>query len=79
MTTYTSETVTCTFRRWIVPAAEPWGATSADIGAAWTAAQHAFREQFDVPVGEALPDDALRFHVRDDAVVIEFTVNGDPT
>ncbi|WP_405558930.1 hypothetical protein OHV08_33885 [Streptomyces canus] len=72
MAEYTSETVTRTIRRWIVPAAEPWGATSADLGKAWTAAQVAYREHHAIPVGQALPDDALRFHVRDEEIVIEF-------
>lgn len=72
MADFTSETITRTIRRWIVPAAEPWGATSEEIGKAWTAAQVAYREAYGVPVGKALPGDALRFHVRDDAVVIEF-------
>lgn len=78
MATFTTETVVSTVRRWIVPAAEPWGAASADVGAAWTAAQTAYREAHGIPVGRALPDDALRFHVRDDAIVISFTVE-EPT
>lgn len=69
---YTSETVTRTIRRWIIPAAEPWGATSEEIGKAWGAAQAAYREAYGVPVGTALPGDALRFHVTDDAIVIQF-------
>lgn len=72
MADFTSETVTRTIRRWIVPAAEPWGAASAEVGTAWTVAQNAYRETFNVPVGEALPDDALRFRVRDDQIVISF-------
>ncbi|WP_369274481.1 hypothetical protein AB5J55_35180 [Streptomyces sp. R11] len=72
MATYTTETVTSTVRRWIVPAAEPWGATSAEIGRAWTAAQVAYREHHAIPVGQALPGDALRFHVRGEEIVIEF-------
>lgn len=78
MTTYTSETVTCTFRRWIIPAAEPWGAATAEVGKAWAAAERAYREHFDIPQDRPLSDDALRFHVRDAAVVIEFTVEGKP-
>ncbi|WP_020116782.1 hypothetical protein [Streptomyces canus] len=72
MAEYTSETVTRTIRRWIIPAAEPWGATSEEIGKAWTAAQVAYREAHGIPVGEALSGGALRFHVRDEEIVIEF-------
>lgn len=73
MADYTSETVVHVIHRWIVPAAEPWGAASEEIGKAWTAAQVAYREAHGIPVGKALPGDALRFHVRDEAVVIEFS------
>lgn len=72
MAEYTSETVTRTLHRWIIPASEPWGAASAEVGKAWSAAQAAYRERYGIPVGKVLPDDALRFHVRDEAVVIEF-------
>lgn len=72
MADYTSETVTRTIHRWIVPAAEPWGAASDEIGKAWTAAQVAYREAHKIPVGTALPADVLRFHVRDEEIVIEF-------
>lgn len=79
MADYTTETVTCTFRRWIVPAAEPWGAAAAEVGKAWAVAERGYREQYDIPQDKALHDDALRFHVRDDAVVIEFTIEGKPS
>jgi hypothetical protein len=79
MATFTAETVTRTIRRWVVPAAEPWGAASAEIGKAWTAAQQAYREHHGIPVGEALPDDALRFHVRDEEIVIEFATEARAT
>lgn len=65
MTTYTSETVTCTFRRWIIPAA--------------VAACRAYRETHGLVEGAPIADDALRFHVRDVEIVIEFTVNGEPS
>lgn len=79
MADFTTETVTRTIHRWIVPAAEPWGAAAAEIGKAWAVAERAYREQYDIPKERALHDDALRFHVRDDAVVIEFTVEGKPS
>ncbi|MFF9205120.1 hypothetical protein ACF1AE_25530 [Streptomyces sp. NPDC014986] len=74
MADYTSETVIRTIRRWVVPATEPWGAASDEIGKAWTAAQVAYREEYGIPVGTALPGDALWFHVRDEEIVIEFAV-----
>lgn len=73
MADFTSETVTRTVRRWIVPAAEPWGAAAAEIGKAWTVAENAYREHFGIPEDQPLHDDALRFHVADDQIVIEFT------
>jgi hypothetical protein len=72
MATYTSETVTRTIRRWIVPAAEPWGADAAEIGKAWAVAERAYREHHGIPKEQPLRDDALRFHVRDEAIVISF-------
>lgn len=72
MADFSSETITRTIRRWMVPAAEPWGAASAEVGKAWTAAQMAYRETHGIPAGTALPDDALRFHTRDDEIVISF-------
>lgn len=73
MANYTSETVTRTIHRWIVPAADPWGACIGDINAACAAACRAYREEHGLPEGSPLADDALRFHVRDEEIVIEFT------
>jgi hypothetical protein len=70
---YTGETVTRTIRRWIVPAAEPWGAAHAEIGKAWSAAEMAYRLHHNIPKDKPLSDDALWFHVRDDEIVIEFS------
>lgn len=72
MADYTSETVTRTIRRWIIPAAEPWGAAAAEVGKAWKAAQAAYRAQHQIPVGEPLADDALYFHAGDGKIVISF-------
>lgn len=72
MATYTSETVTRTIRRWIVPAAEPWGACIGDINAACAAACRAYRETHGLTEGQTLSDDALRFHVTDDEIVISY-------
>lgn len=72
MAEFTSETVTRTLRRWIVPAAEPWGAAAAEIGKAWSAAEIAYRKEHRVDPGQPLHDDALRFHATDEVIVIEF-------
>jgi len=69
---FTAETVTRTIRRWVVPAAEPWGAAAAEIGKAWAVAERAYRQHFEIPDERPLHDDALRFHVRDEQIVIEF-------
>lgn len=73
MATYTSRTVTSTRREWIVPAAQPWGATAEEIEKAWTAATVAYREIHGLH-DVATPGDALRFHVGDDEIVISFTI-----
>jgi hypothetical protein len=74
---YTSETITRTIRRWIIPAAEPWGAAADEISKAWSAAADAYRLVYGLTDGDSLPGDALRFHVRDDAIVIEFVFEPD--
>jgi hypothetical protein len=71
---YTSEVVTRRINRWIVPAAEPWGAAAAEIGKAWAVAEKAYRDHHGIDREQPLHDDALRFHVRDEEIVIEFTV-----
>jgi hypothetical protein len=75
---FTSETITRRIHRWIVPATEPWGAAAAEIGKAWAVAERAYREQHGIDRDQALHDDALRFHVRDDQIVIEFATE-EPT
>jgi hypothetical protein len=70
--TYTSETVTRRVRRWIVPAAEPWGACIGDVNAATAAACRTYREIHGLAPDAVIADDALRFHPRDDVIVIEF-------
>ncbi|MFJ8603417.1 hypothetical protein ACIREM_32865 [Streptomyces shenzhenensis] len=78
MATYTTETVTSTIRRWIIPAAEPWGATAEEISKAWVAAAAAYREANGLPEDAPIVGDALRFHVRDEEIVIEFRT-GEPS
>lgn len=72
MATFTTETVTRTIRRWIVPAAEPWGSAAEEIAKAWTVAERAYREHHGLPDEEPLHGDALRFRVRDEEIVISF-------
>jgi hypothetical protein len=72
MATFTTETVTTRTHRWIIPAAEPWGAAAAEIGKAWAVAEKAYRGYHQVPENTPLADNALSFHVRDDAIVISF-------
>lgn len=74
MAIYSTEAVTSTVRRWIIPAAEPWGAGIGDINAACTAACRAYREAHGLTEGQTLADNALRFHVRDEEIVIEFAM-----
>ncbi|MET7788104.1 hypothetical protein ABZS93_16045 [Streptomyces sp900116325] len=73
MASFTARTITSTRREWIVPAAEPWGACIGDINDASVVACRAYREAHGVPEGKSLPDDALRFRIADDAIVISFT------
>ena len=72
MATHTSETITRTIRRWIIPAAEPWGACIGDINAACAVACRAYREAHGLAEGDAISDNALRFHIGDDEIVISF-------
>ncbi|MFF0166758.1 hypothetical protein [Streptomyces prasinus] len=72
MAEFSFETVTRTIRRWIVPAADPWGAAAAEIGKAWAVAERAYRDHHGIPDEQPLHDDALRFHVRDEEIVISF-------
>lgn len=74
MATYTTEDITTRTRRWIVPADAKWGACIGDINAATAAACRAYREAHGLEPHTVIPDDAIRFHPRDDTVVIEFTV-----
>ncbi|MCM2392682.1 hypothetical protein [Streptomyces albipurpureus] len=73
MADYTFETVTHSVYRWIIPAPEPWGAAAEEISKAWAVAVDAYRERYELASTEPIPGDALRFHVRDDAIVIKFS------
>jgi hypothetical protein len=66
------ETVTRSVHRWIIPAPEPWGAAAEEISKAWAVTADAYRETCELASTEPIPGDALRFYVRDDAIVIEF-------
>lgn len=73
MTAWTSRTVTSTRHEWEVPAAQPWGACIGDINSASVVACRAYRQAHGIADDEPLTDDALRFHVTDDAILISFT------
>lgn len=72
MATYTTQTVTHTVRRWIIPAAEPWGAAAAEVAKAWSAAEQEYRRLCEVHGEQPLADNVLTFHVSDDEIVISF-------
>ena len=72
MATYSTETVTTTVHRWIVPAAPPLGAAAAEVGKAWRAAEQQYRTVHGLSENQGLSDDALRFEVRDEEIVISF-------
>lgn len=74
MTTFTTRTVSSLRPEWIVPAAEPWGATHAEIAKALVQADRAYREHHGISEEVMIPDDALTFHARDDQVIISFAV-----
>ncbi|MGW2984280.1 hypothetical protein [Streptomyces goshikiensis] len=69
----TFETVTHSVYRWIISAPEPWDAAAEEISKAWTAAANAYRETHELASAQPIPGDAVRFHVRDNAIVIEYT------
>lgn len=69
---FTTEKVTRQICRWIVPAAEPWGAAAEEVSKAWGAAEAAYREAHGLAEDASLAGNALQFHVRDDEIVIEF-------
>jgi hypothetical protein len=71
--TFEHHVITSTRHEWHVPAAEPWGAASEEIGKAWVAAETTYREVHGLPKEASLSGDAIRFHVTDDAVVLTFT------
>ena len=79
MADFTSETITRTIHRWRVPAAEPWGVAAAEIGKAWAVAERVYRQHFEIPDEQPLHDDALRFHVDDEEIVIEFATEARAT
>ncbi|MEU7156112.1 hypothetical protein AB0A98_06660 [Streptomyces chrestomyceticus] len=72
MTDYTFETATHSVHRWINPAPEPLGAAAEEIRKAWAVAANAYRETYEFASTEPIPEEVLRFHVRDTAIVIEY-------
>ncbi|WP_405824596.1 hypothetical protein OG705_30155 [Streptomyces sp. NBC_00838] len=74
MADYTFETVTHCVHRWIIPAPEPLGAAAEEISKAWAVAVDAYREMYELAREAPIPGEALRLHVRDTAIVIEYAI-----
>lgn len=75
MPTWTGRTTVTTVTRheWTIPAPDHTGAHLGDIKSALDYAAARYREVHGLTNLVSLPDDALRFHVTDDAIVISFT------
>lgn len=74
MADYAFETVTHTVHRWIISAPKPLGAAAEEISKAWAVAAAAYRETHELASTEPIPGEALRFHVRDTDIVIEYAI-----
>ncbi|MDW6057983.1 hypothetical protein SAZ11_07760 [Streptomyces sp. FXJ1.4098] len=72
MADFTFENLTHSVHRWIIPVPEPWGAAAEEISKAWAVAADAYRQTYEIDSTEPITGDALRFHVRDTAIVIEY-------
>ncbi|MFD0437040.1 hypothetical protein [Streptomyces chartreusis] len=72
MATYTARTITIVRREFVVPAASPHGAASAEVGKAWAHAEREYRQHYGLRDEEPLADNALTFHTGDDEIVISF-------
>ncbi|GGY29825.1 hypothetical protein GCM10010363_07880 [Streptomyces omiyaensis] len=75
MTTWTTRTTVSTRHEWEVPAREPWGADFGQVESATTAALRHYRRHYGLGDNDTVPDDALRFKVTDEAIVISFTID----
>lgn len=74
MTAVTWRTITSHRREWFVPAAQPWGACLGDMKDGIALAATQWRVDHNVAEEVALADDALRFHLTDDEIVISYVI-----
>lgn len=79
MATFTTRQTTVTRHEWVIPAAEPWGADWVQVFRAFHNAEREYRIHHGMPTEapdagklRELSDDAIRFHVGDDEIVISF-------
>lgn len=72
MSSYTQRTITTVRTEFCVPAPPPFGANSAEMGKAWTAADRAYRQANSLPAEVSLPDNAITFRPGDDEVILSF-------
>jgi hypothetical protein len=72
MTTWSVTEVTEVKVLYRIPAAEPYGACWSEVDTAMRAAIDRYRADYGLPM-TIIPDDAVRFHARDDEIIIEFT------
>ncbi|MHA6764756.1 hypothetical protein [Streptacidiphilus sp. PAMC 29251] len=74
MATYSSREIISRRIEYTVPAAQPWGATRADVYQALAAAEMKYREIHQLRDDQSLSDDALRVLPVDDEIIIHFTI-----
>lgn len=72
MATFTRRTITTVRQEFVVPADQAYGATSAEIGKAWSVAEREYRQHHGLREEEQLTDDAITFRPGDDEVVLSF-------
>lgn len=77
MTTVSWRTITSRRKEWMVPAAQPWGACLGDMRDGIAMASVQYRRDHDLADDAVLADDALRFHVTDDEIVISYVIEAD--
>lgn len=74
MATYSSREQITRHIEYVVPCDGPWGACWSEVAKALGAAENSYRQIHDIDEKTALTDDALRFFVGDDEILIRFEV-----